>query len=76
MPPQKRHLFSLGPAKDRGGWHLPEDDTDMAYPNGKFSILCLRQHQSKLKPNYSYPAHSTNLKNSNKSKLTKTNMNQ
>ncbi|XP_059169789.1 mitochondrial ribonuclease P catalytic subunit-like [Physella acuta] len=48
----KRHLFSLGPAKDEGGWHLPEDDTDMLNPNGKFSILCLRQRLSKkLKSN-------------------------
>lgn len=44
---RRRHLFDLGPKKDNGGWHLPENDIDADNPHGQFRVLCLR-HISNL----------------------------
>ncbi|CAL1526874.1 unnamed protein product [Lymnaea stagnalis] len=44
---RRRHLFDLGPKKDKGGWHLPENDVDFNNPHGQFSVLCLRNISNK-----------------------------
>ncbi|CAG5129823.1 unnamed protein product [Candidula unifasciata] len=61
----KRHLYETGPAKDDGGWHLPENDVTAANPFGRLSILCLR---NKIDPLGSHDTD-TNTKSSRQTAL-------
>ncbi|XP_005093421.1 mitochondrial ribonuclease P catalytic subunit [Aplysia californica] len=47
---RRRHLFSIGPAKDDGGWHFPVNDCDKDAPYGKLGVLCLRHGKRRSPP--------------------------
>ena len=35
-------MYSIGPHKDDGGWHIPLNDVDKDHPFGNFTVLCIR----------------------------------